>query len=894
MENEKISAVDSEKEISYECLVLENFWEQQNEEMMDEQKPEAAYRNIIDSLEFARQNVCIIADSELPDKMLIHISCLYAKGVRVYLISNDIYDSYKDTIVGKCLIRYSNRVKGTMVLIDPISSEDASAYIGNERLLKNEDKWALCIRLVKDQVKEAYHYFCWNFWRMTDYEVVTCNDIENHKKVGEAPFDLLPLLEPEIVFYNDINRGILTKKLISVIEEAKESIVISAELIDTDTDVFKSLKKKIDNDINCTIIAKLDVRNKGFFNEISNYDNVTLYGFSVNLAQYLFSDNIHGIAFTASLTKSNLENGKENSLCFGVKLDDRLDDLKNIFKQSTSTKEVWKYQKKKALSQITGKHIIREITEEISTSNAELIYEHKEVKIGKITANSLKEIYDEILTGKCSHEELVKEVKDSYTLEPKLRSSDFKISELYEKWEKEKQGLVKKVKYKYTLEPKLRSSDFKISELYEKWKNEKQRLVDYVSDLKSTAENIKNEKSSLFQQFSDTLKRFMLGKVVIIKFIVNNINNLDTIKSESFNKELYLNLSKEANEIYGLIFKHKEEIDLAIDRDIKEQEWLKEKTKLENEVSQLTKETENLKVALAKSLEDTKKEKERMSSKLIELEKTCTKIDNEINALCSENKCLEEIFAKQKRFDKLLELIDVTIKEVAQTKKNKNQAKKVEKAKLLIKKEVCDIMNNEQYYDTKMLDMEKTYGKKNEDILKNMKQYIEKNLLEDMMQTLYENEKEPLEKLESKKNESKDSKNTLELLKKDKNALESKSEKDLESKKEKFKNKEAELSIKQEALKKMGNEFKYESNSKCGDKELKAVMKKGKKDIQKTSNNKFKAFTPDIPSEDLPQVGTLYQQGKKRELAITYWQELEIGESEASRLKAELVCEREA
>lgn len=859
MENEKISAVDSEKEISYECLVLENFWEQQNEEMMDEQKPEAAYRNIIDSLEFARQNVCIIADSELPDKMLIHISCLYAKGVRVYLISNDIYDSYKDTIVGKCLIRYSNRVKGTMVLIDPISSEDASAYIGNERLLKNEDKWALCIRLVKDQVKEAYHYFCWNFWRMTDYEVVTCNDIENHKKVGEAPFDLLPLLEPEIVFYNDINRGILTKKLISVIEEAKESIVISAELIDTDTDVFKSLKKKIDNDINCTIIAKLDVRNKGFFNEISNYDNVTLYGFSVNLAQYLFSDNIHGIAFTASLTKSNLENGKENSLCFGVKLDDRLDDLKNIFKQSTSTKEVWKYQKKKALSQITGKRIIREITEEISTSNAELIHEYQEINIGKITANSLRELYNKIFTGKCSHE-----------------------------------GLVKKVKYKYTLEPKLRSSDFKISELYEKWKNEKQRLVDYVSDLKSTAENITKEKSSLFQQFSDTLKRFMQGKMVKIEWIVNNINNLDTIKSESFNKELYLNLSKVANEIYGLIFKHKEEIDLAIDRDIKEQEWLKEKTKLENEVSQLTKETENLKVALAKSLEDTKKEKERMSSKLIELEKTCTKIDNEINALCSENKCLEEIFAKQKRFDKLLELIDVTIKEVAQTKKNKNQAKKVEKAKLLIKKEVCDIMNNEQYYDTKMLDMEKTYGKKNEDILKNMKQYIEKNLLEDMMQTLYENEKEPLEKLESKKNESKDSKNKLELLKKDKNTLESKSEKDLESIQKKIDSKEAELSIKQEALKKMGNEFKYESNSKCGDKELEAVMKKGKKDIQKISNNKFKAFTADIPSEDLPQVGTLYQQGKKRELAITYWQELEIGESEASRLKAELVCEREA
>jgi len=283
-----------------------------------------------------------------------------------------------------------------------------------------------------------------------------------------------------------------------------------------------------------------------------------------------------------------------------------------------------------------------------------------------------------------------------------------------------------------------------------------------------------------------------------------------------------------------------------------------------------------------------------MSSNLIELEKTCTKIDSEINALCSENKCLEEIFATQKRFDKLLKLIDVNIKEVAQTKKNKNQAKKVEKAKLLIKEEVCDIMNNEQYYDTKMIDMEKTYGKKKEDILKNMKQYIEKNLLEDMMQTLSENEKELLEKLESKKNESKDSKNKLELLKKDKNTLESKSEKDLESIQKKIDSKEAELSIKQEALKKMGNEFKYESNSKCGDKELEAVMKKGKKDIQKISNNKFKAFTADIPSEDLPQVGTLYQQGKKRELAITYWQELEIGESEASRLKAELVCEREA
>lgn len=106
MENTKIEAINYEREISYEDFVLRDFWEKQNEKSINEQRPLITYRNILDSLELAKHTVCIIADSELPIDMLRSVQYLSDKGVRVYVISNDIYDSYGDTIVGKCLIRY--------------------------------------------------------------------------------------------------------------------------------------------------------------------------------------------------------------------------------------------------------------------------------------------------------------------------------------------------------------------------------------------------------------------------------------------------------------------------------------------------------------------------------------------------------------------------------------------------------------------------------------------------------------------------------------------------------------------------------------------------------------------------------------------------------------------
>ena len=46
-----------------------------------------------------------------------------------------------------------------------------------------------------------------------------------------------------------------------------------------------------------------------------------------------------------------------------------------------------------------------------------------------------------------------------------------------------------------------------------------------------------------------------------------------------------------------------------------------------------------------------------------------------------------------------------------------------------------------------------------------------------------------------------------------------------------------------------------------------------------------------IPVESLPRVGTLYIDGKKRQLAIQTWEELDLGEEESRRLSAELVTE---
>lgn len=859
MENTKIVASEFEETISYENVVVRDFWEQQNEEKMGEQRPEVAYRSILDSLELARQTVCIITDSEIPIDLLKSIQYLCDKGVRVYLISNDLYNTYSDTIVGKCLIRYSRKVVGTMVLIDPVSPGDPVAYVGSDRLLTDEDRWGLCVKLNKEQINEAYYYFCWNFWRMTDYEVAVREDINKQKKVEEAPFDLFPLLKPEIIFYNDTSRDILTKKIISIIEGSKKSIVISAELIEVNTEVFKCLIKKIEQNINCTIIAKLDVRNKGFFNEISNYDNVSLFSFRVNLEQFLVSDNVDGIVFTSSLTKSNLENGSDNTLCFGISLDSSLiKDLSNTFKQSTSNKGRWKYQKEKSLSDIKGKRIIRERADGISIRNAELVQDYQEVSVGSFIVESLRDLKE----GKFSGE---------FTTE----------------------GLVKKVKYKYTLQPKLRNSNFKKSELYDQWSRERQRIISYINSLRTIAEGIEQKKSSLRQQLSDALKRVFVAKDVVIKPIIKQINELDEkIKTGSFDKEECINLSEQVNEIYKNISRHEEEITVAIDKDRKEQEWLKQKENLENEISQLNEEIQEFYEEVEKLSEEKEEKKKSMHLKRSELQKTYNDIETEVYVFLDENKCLEEAIEKQESLDKLLRSIDVKIKEVKSASK-KQVKNRFEGAKALVRKEVCAIMNDEGYYDNKMIHMVKQDGPM-EAVLNEMKQYVKEILYKDILQALSESDRGLLEELESKKTYLENSGNELNMLENDINTLTQKSESDSKFVKGKIDKKEMELSRKQDSLEKMGSEFKYENNSTYGDEELKSIMKKGNKNNQQTNNNKLNVFSVNMPSENLPQAGILYQQGSDRQLAITYWSELEIGEKEALRLNAELVCEREA
>ena len=135
---------------------------------------------------------------------------------------------------------------------------------------------------------------------------------------------------------------------------------------------------------------------------------------------------------------------------------------------------------------------------------------------------------------------------------------------------------------------------------------------------------------------------------------------------------------------------------------------------------------------------------------------------------------MEEARDKQENLDKLLKAIDVKIKEVKSASK-KQVKNRFDAAKSLIRKEVCSIMSDEQYYNDKMIRMVKQDGPMLV-ILDEMKQYVKDILSKDMLQILSESDREMLEELKIEKVKLTDSENELNELENDINILTQKSE----------------------------------------------------------------------------------------------------------------------
>ncbi|MCR1823984.1 hypothetical protein, partial [Terrisporobacter muris] len=237
--------------------IIEHFWEEQEYSSITRFGLNLGIKldALIERIEIlAKSTLCIQSDKELNSKILNLINELYKRGVNIYLITNQIYPSYKHTIVGKALIRYSNNISGDLIIVDPynIFSE---MYVSDD-LNMNDEK--LFYKLQDTHKKELYDLFCWRFWKNTDYEVYDIESLESKNEVGEVPFDLFPNTDKKYVLHNEHIIDNIKESIIESIDNSRYEITIIAKSINLDSEILNRIVEK-KHSCKINILFKYDV-----------------------------------------------------------------------------------------------------------------------------------------------------------------------------------------------------------------------------------------------------------------------------------------------------------------------------------------------------------------------------------------------------------------------------------------------------------------------------------------------------------------------------------------------------------------------------------------------------------------------------------------------------------
>lgn len=577
------------RHVSYKGQVIEEFWQS-----MSKIENDKYHDNSIDIIEqklsAAQEVVCFMCSQKLPPKILEIIVRLYNKGVRVYVLTNHFYDDFAETIVGKTLIRISEYTTGTMILIDP--GKNPGGVIANKVLFSEDYLEKIIIELDEEQIKEAYQYFLWNFWKETDYEIKVKEDIEKKTEVLESPFDPFPLINSSHIVCNNYKKDLLNTIILKEVEQAKRKIIISCKNINFDSGFKNLLLQKARNNVEIEIYTQLQKVDCEFFNELT-YKNCVFYGYKSHNNNFIIIDDTIGYFMVDRLFEDNYRGNHS----FAIILKDTLITKLANFLEEHKDGNGWQYIYSSELGDITTERIIYAKNIEANNFKENKVFDYQEIKLKNIKTENLKNLKDEDIEPQFNH-----------------------------------QDLVKKVLFKWNLVPTFRDKSAKLDNLYKQWEQEKNNFNNYLISLKESVDDIVKEKENSFGKRALVgLKKLFLSKEQDSKLIKEEIekiekrfNQKDIIKKSSISE-----LITESNLLADKISRSIEEIDTEIKKESLKIEWQSKRKNLQKEISRKNNEIKEYERKLNEKNTELENIKSDRDTSIKDYEKKINKIENE-------------------------------------------------------------------------------------------------------------------------------------------------------------------------------------------------------------------------------------------------------------------------
>ena len=425
---------------------------------------------IIRMMEQAEKIICIISSEKLPDQILKAIGRLQERNVRIYVLSNRLYKEYIDSIAGRVLIRYSDKISGFMMLIDPNTEFTPVGFIGSSNSLSSSESITKYIRLNNSkQINEAYRYFCWNFWQEAQYEARTKDEALKLTKAKEAPFDIYPLLDAQYLYYTSKNRDSLNEYLFDLIGKAKRRIVIIANRMYFNNILVELIIEKSKDGIDVELYTKLDEVNERCYAQLATNNSIKLFALEKIGSQIILIDSNQGVLISDSVF-NKLEN---EILYFAIKMSG--EDIRECQKICTAIRQqgtVYRYYAQRKLEDIEGNFILNGATDK-KEDDLNKVKKFVECNLGDIRCNDLRS----------------------------LKEGAYKID--YNNI----QGYPKLVHYTYRLVPTYRNKDAKISSLYKAWQDEREKLERFIIQLEEAINTRKNENKTILDKLQSDLPK---------------------------------------------------------------------------------------------------------------------------------------------------------------------------------------------------------------------------------------------------------------------------------------------------------------------------------------------------------------------------------------------------
>lgn len=602
MMNNTVPVKHCEEKVSNFESVLTNVWRKSFDS-----EPVSQYQSIkslvLNQMREAKELVCISSSDRLPKEILQEIPKLAQRGVRVYLLLNAYEDVYNEFINNKAVVRVDEEVAGLMVLVDPRADlETKSGCLFGYNGLSIESGLDYSAVMNGSQIKEAFHYFIYNFWKASE---------EYRGKGGpsraglRAPFDTYPLIEPETFFFNDWEERYLSQEVEELIIEAESSIHIALSSFKEYKELFQLIAKKSDMGVKVSFYTDLR-EDHLFIQNLSEYDSIKIFSMENLNNFFVVIDERKGMLLSGSLHDTH-----EISISLSPA------ETQNLIQRLLDNRgKLWEYEAATTLG---------------SLESDKVIFEHfnKKVEEKKIQESMVVD-YDEIIVDRL-RDYFETSVKPAFTTE---------------------QQLARTVIHRWKIVPKVLDSKAKVDTLYDQWEKETTKLKTHVEKVLEYANTVSEERKNILTS--------LLGRF----FQRDNRRDSDHVKKELEAALTAMNLEvfewSEAERLLGTIDSYTSEL-LEEQLELHEkQEYHNKKEEWQSEKEQLEKEQEQLGYAISQAQEKLSELTSQMEQVSPEGEAKIDELDTEIESLHIQQKEMEteqgDVIMKAASEKKILDL----------------------------------------------------------------------------------------------------------------------------------------------------------------------------------------------------------------------------------------------